>query len=219
MDRIREHAAMAPRVVCFDLDGTLTRGTTVSEHLAASLGQAAELRELERAYAAHEISNRVVADRTAGDYAGLELAAVRAELERLPMIAGIAETVGALRAAGAAVVLATVTWRFAAEAVAERFGFDAALGGTRIAATGGRVLGRVERHCDEYDKATAVEAWCAEHGVPLAGLAAVGDSRSDLPLFALAGRSIALNAAPAAREAADVALEADDLRAVLPLLD
>jgi phosphoserine phosphatase len=209
---------MAPRVVCFDLDGTLTRGTTVSLHLAAWLGHDAELRELERRYAAGEISNRVVAERTARHYAGVQLAAVRTELERLPLIAGIAETVDALRAAGTAVVLATVTWRFAAEAVAERFGFDAALGGTRIAAADGRVLGRVERHCDEHDKAAGVAAWCAERGIPLSGLATVGDSRSDVPLFALAGRAIAINATPDARAAADATLDAELLTDVLPLL-
>ena len=205
---------MAPRVVCFDLDGTLTRGITVSAHLAAWLGHDAELRELERRYAAGEISNRVVADVTARHYAGLELAAVRAQLERLPLIGGIAETVGALRVAGAAVVLATVTWRFAAEALAERFGFDAALGGTRIAAADGRV----DRHCDEHDKSGAIAAWCAERDIPPAACAAVGDARSDLPLFAFAGRAIALNATPAARAAADATVDAEDLAAVLPLL-
>jgi phosphoserine phosphatase len=205
---------MEPRVVCFDLDGTLTRGTTVSEHLAAWLGHADELRDLERAYAAHEISNAVVADLTAGHYAGVALADVRAQLEQLPLIDGIGETVAAL---AGPVLLASVTWSFAVEAIAGRFGMHA-VSGTRIAIEDGRVLGRVERYCDEDDKAAAVRAWCEERDLPLASLVAVGDSRSDLPLFALAGRAIALNATPAARAAADVALDADDLRAVLALI-
>jgi phosphoserine phosphatase len=205
---------MDPGVVCFDLDGTLTRGVTVSEHLGAWLGHTEEMRALERAYAAHEISNAVVAERSAGQYAGLAVSDVRAELERLPLIAGIAETVAAIRVP---VLLASVTWHFAVQAIAERFRMHP-VGGTRIAIEDGRVLGRVERECDEHGKAAAVRAWCEAHNVPLASLVAVGDARSDLPLFALAGRSIALNATPAARAAADVAVDADDLRAVLPLL-
>jgi phosphoserine phosphatase len=207
---------MTPRAVCFDLDGTLTRGTTVSQHLAGWLRHDDEIHALERAYAANEISNRVVAERTAQWFAGLALVAVRAELETLPLIDGIADTVDALHDRGARVLLATVTWSFAAEVIAERFGFDAAGAGTRIASADGRVVGHVERHCDEHDKASWVRAWCAENAVPLADLAAVGDSRSDLPLFALAGRAVALNGTPAARAAAHVAIDADDLRAVLP---
>ena len=48
--------------------------------------------------------------------------------------------------------------------------------------------------------------------------ALVGDSRSDLELFAAADVSVALNADAAARAAADVAVDASDLRAVLGVL-
>jgi hypothetical protein len=36
------------RLVCFDLDGTLVLGTTVSQHLADRLGHGALLADLER---------------------------------------------------------------------------------------------------------------------------------------------------------------------------
>lgn len=49
-------------LACFDLDGTLVRGTTVSQHLADRLGQSEQMAELERRYAAGEISNAVVAE-------------------------------------------------------------------------------------------------------------------------------------------------------------
>ncbi|GHG21396.1 hypothetical protein GCM10017567_45130 [Amycolatopsis bullii] len=48
--------------------------------------------------------------------------------------------------------------------------------------------------------------------------AAVGDSRSDLPLFAAVGTSIALNATPAARAVATHVVDGRDLRAVIPVL-
>jgi len=53
----------------------------------------------------------------------------------------------------------------------------------------------------------------------MAEVAAVGDSRSDIPLFRKVGLAIALNATPKAREAAHIALEGNDLTIVLePIL-
>ena len=80
-------------VVVFDLDGTLLQGTTVSLLLAQWLGQAEEMAELERAFHAHEISNSVVADRSARWLAGQSTAdawAVLAEQDRYGWEAGIA---------------------------------------------------------------------------------------------------------------------------------
>lgn len=156
-------------LVAIDLDGTLLRGTTVSQ------------------------------------------------LRGAPWLPGIAETVAALRKAGMRVVVATVTWRFAAELLVEQFGFDAA-SGTEMAREGDVLLGRVARHFDEFDKAEFVADHCAARGIELRRCAAVGDSRSDIPLFERVGFSIALNATPRARQVADVSLQAEDARDLVALL-
>ena len=49
--------------------------------------------------------------------------------------------------------------------------------------------------------------------------AAVGDSLSDLPLFAEVGLAVAFNATERARAIADVDVTGRDLRAVLPFLE
>jgi phosphoserine phosphatase len=49
-------------------------------------------------------------------------------------------------------------------------------------------------------------------------VAAIGDSRSDVPLFRRVGMSIALNATPDARAVANHVLDTDDLRDVSALL-
>jgi phosphoserine phosphatase len=61
-------------VVVFDLDGTLLRGATVCLLLARWLGHEGEIAELEWAFHAHEISNSVVADTSAGWLAGKSVA-------------------------------------------------------------------------------------------------------------------------------------------------
>jgi phosphoserine phosphatase len=204
-------------IVFFDLDGTLLRGTSVSALTADWLGRSGALDELERGYRDGLLSNAVVADRSASWFAGRTPAEVGGVLERAPWIAGVPEAVAQLRAAGAYVALATVTWRFAAELVAERFGFDACCG-TEMPIVDGCLCGAVSAHCDGDDKAVFIQQVCASRGLRPSSAAVVGDSRSDLPAFRRAGFSVALNADDAARAAATVTLDTDDLRDVLPML-
>jgi phosphoserine phosphatase len=200
-------------VVFFDLDGTLLRGTSVSVLTADWLGRGGALDELERRYRDGLISNAAVAETSASWFAGRTLAEVDAVLERAPWIAGIAETVSELRAAGAYVALATVTWRFAAEL----FGFQACCG-TEMAIVDGCLRGAVSAHCDAQDKAVFIQEPCASRGLLPSSAALIGDSRSDIPGFRRAGFSVAVNADEGARQAAMVALDSGDLRDVLPLL-
>ena len=204
-------------VVAFDLDGTLLRGTTVSLLLAQWLGQAEEIAELERAFRAHEISNRAIADRSAGWLAGQSTTVAWAILTDGVWIDGMQETFRTLRAAGVSLLLGTVTWRFVAEILRERYGFAAA-SGTEMQVTNGVLSGRVTRYFDAHDKVRFVEEWCARNGYTMSQVAAVGDSRSDVPLFERAGMSIALNATPDARAVATHVLDTDNLCDVLALI-
>lgn len=204
-------------VVVFDLDGTLLRGTSVSLMLAEWLGQTREIAELERAFHAHEIPNSVFADVSAGWFSGQHTADVWRVLADGPWIAGMAETFQALIASGASILLGTITWNFAAEMLREPHGF-AAISGTEMQAADGVLSGAVSRYFDEHDKARFVEEWCAQNGYSMSQVAAIGDSRSDVPLFRRAGMSIALNATPDAREAATHVLNTEDLRDVLAYL-
>jgi phosphoserine phosphatase len=129
------------RLAVFDLDGTLVPTTTVCLHLAECMGHIDELRDVERRYATHEISNTEVAAFDAPHYAGLSLDDVERRLDSIPCIAGIAETVEALRRSGMDVLLATVTWRFAAEHFARRYGFDAVCGCEMTVTDGRRLRG------------------------------------------------------------------------------
>jgi len=204
-------------VVAFDLDGTLLRRTTVLRLLAQHLGQAEAVAELERAFTAGEILDSVVADRSAAWLAGRTTSEIRTALAAGSWIDGIDDTLQTLSDAGTHVLLATITWRFAAELLRERYGF-AAVSGTELQNIDGVLGGNVTRYFDKYDKARFVEDWCAERGFTMAQTAAVGDSRSDVPLFGRVDRSVALNATLEARRAASCIIDTEDLRDVLPLL-
>jgi phosphoserine phosphatase len=204
-------------VVVFDLDGTLLRGTTVSLLLAQWLGREGEVSELERAFRAHEISNSVVADTSAGWLTGQSVAEAWRVLMDGPWIEGMAETFQELIAARVSLLLGTITWSFAGEMLRRRYGFAAA-SGTEMRADDGVLSGAVSRYFDEHDKVRFVEAWCAQSGYSMSQVAAIGDSRSDVPLFRRVGMSIALNATPDARAVATQVLDTENLRDVLALL-
>lgn len=203
-------------VVVFDL-GTLLRGTTVSLLLAQWLGREGEVSELERAFRAHEISNSVVADTSAGWLAGKSVDETWQVLTVGPWIDGMAETFQVLAAAGVSLLLGTITWRFAAEMLRERYSFQA-ISGTEMQTSDGTLSGVVSRYFDEHDKVRFVEEWCNQSGYSMSQVAAIGDSRSDVPLFHRVGMSIALNATHDARAAATHVLDTEDLRDVLALL-
>lgn len=204
-------------VVVFDLDGTLLPGTSVSQYLAEVIGRGDVLAELERRFRDHAISNKEIADATASWFADQRVDAIWAKLEAAPWINGMAATFDALRAAGCGLLLGTVTWHFAALMLQHKYGF-AAVSGTMMDIENGRLSGVVSGYFDEYDKARFVRSWCEQNDVAMVEVAAVGDSRSDIPLFRAAGHAIAINATPEARAQASEKIDTADLRDVLPML-
>jgi phosphoserine phosphatase len=206
------------RLACFDLDGTLVRGTSVSRHLADRFGQNEQMAALERRYAAGTISNSVVAEEQARSFRGTPLPEVVGKLGDIACIDGIDPTLAALRERGIESLLGTVTWSFAAEEFRRRHGFAAVSGTVIDLDPGGVPTGGVRRHFDEWDKLEFVASYCGASGIDLAECIAIGDSRSDVPLFEAVGLSIALNATSQAREAASVALDTEDLTDILDLI-
>lgn len=204
---------MADGLVCFDVDGTLVPGTSSCAWVAAVLGHEAELVAAEAAYAAGRMTNQEASVIDARGWAGHTEAEIRARLETLPLVEGIAETVGWCQDRGLRPILTTLAWTPVGRLLADRFGFAAYCGPVPEAA-GGRYTGRVAEHLDEFGK----RDFALAQGFAPQRCAAVGDSRSDLPLFAAVGMSIGFNATPDARAVATHVVDGPDLRAVIPLL-
>jgi phosphoserine phosphatase len=207
----------SPRLVSFDLDGTLVRGTSVNLHLATWLGCLRHVESLEERYARGEVTVAALADATASRYRGVDRRDVWRSLADIPTIEGIEPALQALRRRGTRIVLATCTWRFAAEYFRVRYGFDSACG-TTMQHTGDTLSGVVSEYVDGTAKAGFVVGYCARARIPLADCVAVGNSVSDVPMFAAAGHSIALNATHEARRAARASVDTDDLRRVVQLM-
>lgn len=203
--------------VFFDVDGTLVPETSSSLFLAGFLGHRDELAEAEDAYAAGAVDNRQVSELDAAGWAGASEEQVRGWLDGLPLVVGIAETVAWCRRHALVPVLTTLAWSPVGSYLAARFGFHAFCG-PQLETANGRFTGRVAHHFDEYDKRDFALMQAGALGVEPRACGAIGDSRSDLPLFACVGLSVAFNASAGARRAATIAVDGADLRGVLPLL-
>ena len=83
----------------------------------------------------------------------------------------------------------------------------------------GILLGTVSRHFEASDKMTFVRDIADRFDLGFQDVVAVGDSTSDIPLFGEAGLATALNASDNARKAADVNIDTDDLRDLIPVIE
>jgi len=210
-------------VVAVDLDGTLIHETTACLHLGEWLGHRAVIEDLERRFAGGEIASADIADQDAPYYEGRSIAEVADAMTSAPCIDDIGEGVGQLAARGVDALLCTVTWTFAAQCVADRFGFSAVSGTVMHVDEDGMLAGRVAKYFEPEDKVAFLRDYCAAHDVGLHQVVAIGDGQSDIPMFEAVGFSVGLNASPVARAAASVSVDSrsflDALRAVPGLLE
>jgi phosphoserine phosphatase len=205
------------RLVSFDMDGTLIRGTSASTFMAARLDHLDEVEELERQFLAGTLTAPQFAETVAHRFLNYRIADVERHFEDIPLIAGIAETLAALRRRDVPCVISTVSYGFYAGVLTRRFGFDGHCGSV-MQELDGILQGCMSGHCTPEDKRGFVEQFAATRGIPMSEVAHVGDSMSDLPLFRVVGKSIAINATTDARAAAHHSLDTDNLAEVLPLL-
>ena len=140
---------------------------------------------------------------------------VRAELELTP---GALELLAELDRRGWPVGLVSGGFAEVVEPLAASLGITRTRANRLEIADGlltGRVLGAV---IDQAAKEAALREYAAAEGIDLVDTIAIGDGANDLAMLAAAGFSVAFNAKPLVRGAADVAVDGR-LDAVLELID
>src|SRR5947209_4392756 len=114
------------RLAAFDVDGTVLHGPTICEYIAAGIGRGAEMAALERLTFGDDV--RRSREIMARWYRSHSRARLIAALAAAQPAAGLADAFSLLRAAGVKIALVSVSWRFAVEALAARWGADLAFG-------------------------------------------------------------------------------------------
>ncbi len=113
------------------------------------------------------------------------------------VFAGALARIAADRAAGYRLVMATASYRFYVEAIAERLGFDAVIGTESLRGPDGRLLAGIDgENCYGPAKLRMIEAWMEREGIDRADahVRFYSDHVSDAPTFAWADEPFAVNA-------------------------
>ena len=148
----------------------------------------------------------MVAEAYARLYRGVAMQDAAAAVAGIASVDDVATGVDLLRRRSIDAVIATVSWSFAAAALADLWGFSGVCGAD-LELDGDVFTGRVARHFAPQDKVAFVAERCARTGIAMQQVVAIGDSRSDLPLFEAVGFSVALNATSDARAVAGTCVD------------
>jgi phosphoserine phosphatase len=194
----------------FDMDGTLLRGTTAAIELSRRVGRLEPLAELERGFAAEDISPAEFAIEMRALWAEVTAELVAEVVADAPWIDGIEDVCRDIAERGERSMLITMSPDFFAEHLGVR-GIDV-VRASRWPAPPFTAPIDPAGILSPADKVRLTEAELAEHGLPRRACVAYGDSMSDLPLFAMLDNTVAVNADPALERAARVTYRGGDLR-------
>lgn len=194
-------------LVCFDLDGTLLRGQTVCELLAAPLGRRHEMEQFE---SYKPTSERQIAEarvEMARWYAGVSLAELKSYCEGAVWAPGATEAVALLQRRNIHVAIASITWKFAVAWFAEKLNITDFLGTDLLPS------GAIE-HVWSRTKGTWLLQLASDLGVEDSRIAAVGDSAGDMDLLKVSALRFFVGSQPPDSLPGVIHLPAADIRAI-----
>jgi phosphoserine phosphatase len=209
---------MTVAAVFFDVDGTLVTGKSSGEYLASFLGHEDLVAAAYADWDAGLIDSASVELADAKGWAGATRDEVREWLTGLPLIDGIADVLDWCSRHDVLAALATMAWEPVGSYLCEVYGF-AATCGPRLEHADGHFTGAVAQHCGESAKRDYAMDLARSAGLSMDRCAAIGDSRSDAPLFREVNLAVSFNGDAHVRELADVHVCGNDLRDVLPALE
>ncbi|WP_166983557.1 phosphoserine phosphatase SerB [Paramicrobacterium fandaimingii] len=217
MPRRETDVPAARFLVVLDADSTLIQDEAI-ELLAHESGSAAQVAAVtERAMRGELDFAESLRERVA-TLEGISDAVFARVSDRMRPTPGASELIGAVHRAGGRIGVVSGGFHELLDPVAARLEVDV-WRANRLVVAEGRVTGHVDGDIvDAETKAATLREWAEQAGVPLCRTIAIGDGANDLRMMEAAALSIAFNAKPAVRTAADVALQRVDLSDVLPLL-
>ena len=211
---------MKPKIIIFDMDGTLIRNTDSLLLLCDINGMDPQvLQTVTERYLAQEITW------IQGDYIlAKELAGLRADTlpqefdRRVRVIGGLPRLLNHLKQRGCTTVLLSAGASCIVDIMMQKYAFDYAIGST-YEVIGGIFTGEITDHIGDAGKVDRVRALCERLGADFGDCVAIGDGESDIVLFRELHRTIALNAAVQLRERASCSVDTEDISELAPLIE
>ncbi|AJC57212.1 MULTISPECIES: HAD-IB family phosphatase [Streptomyces] len=202
----------------FDMDGTLLHGSAAAVEISRQLGLDREIAELERAFAAGELTPAGFAQRACVLWAAADLTddQVQAAFEGAPWMDGIRDVWADIRARGERCAVISLSPGFFVERLLA-WGVDTAHGSRWPAVPLRRPL-EPSGILSSSAKVRITDDLCARYGLTRGDCVAYGDSMSDAELFAVVTESVAVNADHHVSDLATYAYTGRDLREVYELV-
>jgi phosphoserine phosphatase len=208
---------MSKILVVFDVDSTLIKDEVI-ELLAEVAGKREQVAEVtERAMRGELDFAQSLRERVAV-LEGLPETVFADVYARITPTDGVQELIDAIHGAGGLVGAVSGGFTQVLTPLAARLGLDFARANDLEVVDGkltGKVTGRI---VDRTVKAESLIEWAAASGVAMENTVAVGDGANDLDMLAQAALGVAFNAKPIVREQAQIVIEKQDLRELIPVL-
>ncbi|GAA3961281.1 phosphoserine phosphatase SerB [Actinomadura viridis] len=207
----------AKRLIVMDVDSTLIQGEVI-ELLARHAGCLAEVAKVTEAAMRGELDFEGSLRERVALLAGLDAAAIEDVRDKVELAAGARTMVRTLKRLDYKFAIVSGGFTQVTDALVEDLGIDYSAANTLEIQNGkltGRVVGPV---IDRAGKATALERFAREAGIPISQTVAIGDGANDLDMLQAAGLGVAYNAKPVVRQAADTAVSVPYLDTILFLL-
>ncbi|GAA5613132.1 hydrolase [Streptomyces platensis] len=201
----------------FDMDGTLLHGSAAAVEISRQLGLDREIGELERGFAAGQLTPVQFAQRACELWAAeLTELQVAAAFDGAPWLTGIREVWADIRARGERCAVISLSPAFFVERLLA-WGADAAHG-SHWPAVPIRQAVEPAGILTSAAKVRIADELCVRYGLTRADCVAYGDSLSDTELFAAVPRSVAVNADHHVSDLASYAYAGRDLREAYALV-
>jgi phosphoserine phosphatase len=204
------------KLVVFDVDGTLTKHSSIWWRIHELFGTTVEGKMYYDQYFAGEISYDQWADYDAALWKDRPVETVMETVRAATLVPGAEETISILKENEIDAAILSGGLDIMADDIGRRLGIDYVLT-NKLHQRNGLFTGTVNNLVAWGGKAQEIGKINDHFGVPLNGTAFVGDGLNDVSVFAVVGLSIAFNPEHQdVADAADVVIREDDLRSILP---
>jgi phosphoserine phosphatase len=194
-------------LVSFDVDGTIFRKPALTT-AATGLGISERWRAYDEMFLHNRLNGKERLDNQYKLLAGMSLEKILQEVSKVEVIEDVRETVTKLQGHGLGVILLTDNPDFLCAYLVERFGFNGYVA-SKVSINDGKVTGQVVPLDDKRD---GLRKYCSWLSISVKKCIHVGDSLNDIPVFRIAGHSVALNSRlQRVKGAASTAIDTDSL--------
>ncbi len=204
------------KLAVFDVDGTLTRHSSIWWRLHEHFGTQEEGRKYYEQYFAGDLTYDEWADFDAGLWTGQPVEAVLDVVRNSELVLGAKETMSTLRDHSIHLAILSGGLDILANDIGKRLGIDYVLTNL-LEHSNGILTGKVENLVGWGDKDKEILQICEHFDVTLDETAFIGDGRNDVGVFSVVGLSIAfMPEDEEVAEAAQIVVESNDLRLIIP---